>query len=626
MNFIRNSVFLKIALPAVLIYGIALGTLVFLVPHLIKNNAIEESINTVRQTASQFTTLRQYYAENIVEKVMGNSSVKVSHEHKGEAGTIPLPSTIVRDLSDLMTDSGNRLKLYSPYPFPNRKDRKLDGFAQQAWKHFQQNPDDIFVNTESRGGRNIVRVAIADKMANEACVSCHNAHSDSPKKDWKLGDVRGVLEVASIIDTQLDNGAWLGWQIVLILSGFALIIVLLTYLIFHWRINKPLTNAIIAARRITEGDFSTPIEVTGKDKIGQLMGALDSMQDNLQRRNNDIGGVLGTLKGGNLSQRLSDHYPGAFNQLKQDVNQLADKLTEVVGEIRVAAEEVNTGAHEIAQGNTDLAQRTEKQAAQLEETASSLEELTSSVKQNAEHAKRASALAVDTRHQAEQGGQAMVQMTSAMDEINTSSQKIADIIGVIDEIASQTNLLALNAAIEAARAGEAGHGFAVVAEEVRNLAQRSAKAANEIKELIEDSSHKVKDGTRLMDDTGQSLDAIVSGVKQVSELIAGIASASLEQSHGIEQVNVSVVQIDEMIHQNATLVQESATASQATRDQAQALNELVQFFTGHETRISTANQMASIGSESDPHPSSTQNEPKLTTAESGGKDNQWEIF
>jgi len=207
-----------------------------------------------------------------------------------------------------------------------------------------------------------------------------------------------------------------------------------------------------------------------------------------------------------------------------------------------------------------------------------MEEMTSSVRQNADNASQANQLAIAARDQAQQGGAVVQQAVHAMGAISASSRKIADIIGVIDEIAFQTNLLALNASVEAARAGEQGRGFAVVASEVRNLAGRSAAAAKEIKELIQDSVGKVDDGSRLVTESGQTLDTIVASVKKVTDIVGEIAAASREQAAGIEEVNKAIMQMDELTQQNAALVEEAAAASESLGDQARSLDELMAFF------------------------------------------------
>jgi methyl-accepting chemotaxis protein len=279
---------------------------------------------------------------------------------------------------------------------------------------------------------------------------------------------------------------------------------------------------------------------------------------------------------GELTQRIeTSGKTGQVEALTISVNALLDSMADLVRTISAAAGEVRTGAEEISRGNANLSQRTEEQASSLEETASSMEEMTSTVKNNADNASQASQLARAARDHAERGGSVVRSAVQAMAEINAASKKIADIIGVIDEIAFQTNLLALNAAVEAARAGEQGRGFAVVASEVRNLASRSAEAAKEIKGLIQDSVGKVAEGTKLVDESGQVLGDIVTGVKKVTDVMAEIAASSQEQASGVDQVNKAVVSMDEVTQQNAALVEEASAAAQALTEQAGSLAELI---------------------------------------------------
>jgi methyl-accepting chemotaxis protein len=282
---------------------------------------------------------------------------------------------------------------------------------------------------------------------------------------------------------------------------------------------------------------------------------------------------------GDLTHRIpTEGKTGELEALCRGVNSLLESTGDLVKRVKNSVSEVRSGAEEISKGNTNLSQRTEEQASSLEETASSMEEMTSTVKQTADNAGQANQLAMAARVQAEKGGAVVGSAVSAMAGINEASKKIADIIGVIDEIAFQTNLLALNAAVEAARAGEQGRGFAVVATEVRNLAGRSATAAKEIKALIVDSVAKVDEGSKLVDESGRTLEEIVNSVKKVTDIVAEIAAASREQSSGIEQVNKAVMQMDTTTQQNAALVEEAAAASQAIVEQAQALAAVVEHY------------------------------------------------
>ncbi len=299
------------------------------------------------------------------------------------------------------------------------------------------------------------------------------------------------------------------------------------------RISAPLDEAVAVAQTVAKGDLSSRIEAHGSNETGALMSALKEMNVN---------------------------------------------LVDIVSQVRAGTGTIADAADQISAGNLELSSRTEQQASSLEETASSMEELTSTVKQNADNAREANTLAQAASQVAARGGDTVGRVVDTMGAITDSSKKIVDIIGVIDGIAFQTNILALNAAVEAARAGEQGRGFAVVASEVRNLAQRSAGAAKEIKELIGDSVGKVEEGSRLVSDAGAQMREIVDSIGRVTAIMAQIAMASQEQSSGIEQVNQAIAQMDQVTQQNAALVEEAAAASDAMREQAQALAQLVSTF------------------------------------------------
>jgi methyl-accepting chemotaxis protein len=295
-------------------------------------------------------------------------------------------------------------------------------------------------------------------------------------------------------------------------------------------ISQPLGALAVQAERIGGGDLSAVIATDRGDEIGVLQRALSSMQDALNR---------------------------------------------VVGEVRHSADSIQTASAEIASGNQDLSQRTEQAASNLQQTASSMTQLTGTVRQSADSAATANQLASSAAQVAQRGGEVVGQVVATMDEINASSKKISDIIGVIDGIAFQTNILALNAAVEAARAGEQGRGFAVVAGEVRSLAQRSAEAAREIKGLIGTSVDKVEIGARLVQDAGSTMDEIVSSVGKVGDIIGEIRASTVEQSEGIGSINTAVGQLDQMTQQNAALVEQSAAAAESLREQASKLAGLV---------------------------------------------------
>ncbi|TAK93139.1 MAG: HAMP domain-containing protein [Aquabacterium sp.] len=307
--------------------------------------------------------------------------------------------------------------------------------------------------------------------------------------------------------------------------------------VFAWVITRsivtPIKQAVEVANTVAAGDLTSRIAAPGQDEAAQLLQALSRMQDN---------------------------------------------LVQVVADVRQNAESVATASSQIAQGNADLSQRTEEQASALQETAATMEQLGSTVRNNADNARQANQLAQSAATIAAQGGEVVGRVVSTMDGISDSSRKIGDIIGVIDGIAFQTNILALNAAVEAARAGEQGRGFAVVAGEVRVLAQRSAEAAKEIKALIGRSVDQVEQGSNLVDEAGKTMEGIVNSIQRVSDIVAEITSATVEQSSGVQQVGDAVSQMDQVTQQNAALVEESAAAAESLKNQGQQLVEAVSIF------------------------------------------------
>jgi methyl-accepting chemotaxis protein len=361
------------------------------------------------------------------------------------------------------------------------------------------------------------------------------------------------------------------------------------------RLLDTLSGADVQERVLGEFTFKT---VTNPvlDERGQRLGTVMEWTQRTQevRVEKELQAMLTAVNGGDLSKRIDlAGKQGFFEAMSKGINQLADNMLQIVAQVKEAAVEVFRGAEEISAGNSNLSMRTEEQASSLEQTASSMEEMTSTVKQNADNANQANQLAMAARDQAEQGGAVVSKAVNAMSGIDESAKKIADIIGVIDEIAFQTNLLALNAAVEAARAGEQGRGFAVVASEVRNLAGRSASAAKEIKDLIQDSVRKVSDGSALVTQSGHTLEQIVSSVKKVSDIVAEIAAASREQSSGIDQVGRAVMQMDELTQQNAALVEQATAASQSLAGQSRELNQLMERFNIGAMQASGATRRAS---------------------------------
>ncbi len=326
---------------------------------------------------------------------------------------------------------------------------------------------------------------------------------------------------------------------------------------------------------------------------------------------------------GDLTQTIVVSGRNEMSQLAENLHEMQQSLVRTVSNVRDGSDAIFTGASEISAGNNDLSARTEEQAASLEETAASMEQLTATVKQNAENARQASQLALSASETAQKGGDVVQGVVRTMSDIAGSSKKIADITSVIDGIAFQTNILALNAAVEAARAGEQGRGFAVVAGEVRNLAQRSAQAAKEIKGLIEDSVNRVNSGSQLVGTAGETMSDIVNAVTRVTDIMGEIASASDEQSRGIDQVGQAVTEMDRVTQQNASLVEQSAAAAASLEEQASRLSQSVAVF-----RVPRANQPPAAPAPGIRHP---QIAPPLASAPRKAvtapvSDSNWETF
>ncbi|HHX5648336.1 TPA: methyl-accepting chemotaxis protein [Enterobacter cloacae] len=367
-----------------------------------------------------------------------------------------------------------------------------------------------------------------------------NAFFDQPTQSYQDGFekqyVNYLLQNDKLYQMAVENSnssySSAIWVLISVLM-VVLVVIVGVWLGIKQALISPLTRLIDNIRHIASGDLVKRIEVEGANEMGELADSLRHMQSELVR---------------------------------------------TVGDVRNGANAIYSGASEIAMGNNDLSSRTEQQAASLEETAASMEQLTATVKQNAENARQASNLALSASETAQKGGKVVDNVVQTMRDIAGSSQKIADIISVIDGIAFQTNILALNAAVEAARAGEQGRGFAVVAGEVRNLAQRSAQAAREIKSLIEDSVGRVEVGSTLVESAGETMGEIVNAVTRVTDIMGEIASASDEQSRGIDQVGLAVAEMDRVTQQNASLVEESAAAAAALEEQASRLTQAVAVF------------------------------------------------
>jgi len=385
-----------------------------------------------------------------------------------------------------------------------------------------------------------------------------------PEWGWVLGSGAYVDDINAELNAIL-------YQVLFALIISIAVVLVLVYLISRG-ITQPLGQTVAMIQCLRAGDFSRRLKMIRSDEIGHLAEALDSMSDSL-KANAD---VAEEIANGNLDVRVT--LASDNDQLGLALQKMAGNLNDILSQIQGAGEQINSASSQVADSSQSLSQGATETAAALEEISSSMSEMGSQTAQSAENANQANQLAADASSAAAKGGQQMNGMVAAMTEINTAGQNISKIIKVIDEIAFQTNLLALNAAVEAARAGQHGKGFAVVAEEVRNLAARSAKAASETATLIEGSVEKTQNGTKIAEQTSSALQEIVGSITKVTDLVAEIAAASNEQAQGINQVNQGLGQVDQAVQGNTATSEETAAAAEELSSQAEQLKHMISRF------------------------------------------------
>ncbi|MEO8327403.1 MAG: methyl-accepting chemotaxis protein [Nitrospirota bacterium] len=524
MGKVWNSIGIgpKVVMTIMVVFASLLAGGAYLLGHQLHSDLERVLADQAFIVQKQIEVTRAYVTKEFVVKAKA-AGMNTGVDHSAP-DTIPFPATFARETSEQLAEEGvfnARIVSLSPL---NAKNAPQDSFEKEALAALAAGQKE-FTRNDTVNGKMMFRRATPDLATVQACIGCHEGK--------KIGDMLGAVSVQIPMD---GPAAQLQGNLSNMYMGILAVGVLmmgLLWLMIAKLVVKPMKSLESMAERAKEGDLTGRASVNSQDEIG----------------------------------RTSESF-----------NMMFDRVSEVIGSVKTAVSGITTGTSEINAGTSDLAGRTSAQAGALEETSASMEEMTSTIKQNADNAKQANQLAVAAREVAEKGGTVTDKAVEAMDEINKSSKKIADIINVIDEIAFQTNLLALNAAVEAARAGEQGRGFAVVASEVRNLAQRSATAAKEIKTLINESVQKVGGGSELVNRSGQTLAEIVNSVKRVTDIISEISAASQEQAAGIDQVNKAVMQMDQGTQQNAALVEQATSASQSMAQQAEDLLRQVEFF------------------------------------------------
>ena len=615
---------LKFFIPIIIIsLSIITGTY-FFISHQIKENIINQSIVNATNTVKQYKTLRKYYATNVIAKVKKNSDgkLKINFDHKDKSDTIPLPATMIHDMGALIgkDKDGIKLKLYSDFPFPNRSIGTLDAFSSKAMKTFRSGQVNKPVTSiEIFEGKESVRVSIPDFMVAQGCVNCHNSRADSPKTDWKLGDVRGALEVIVPIESQLISAKELDKQIIAIFLLLLLLILITIYVLFGSMILNPLKNLQTGLEEFfkflnKESKTIQAIKINKYDEIGILSNIINHnieksksiieeehvflqklnmiseevsqgyLYKRLEHKSNSINLEELRLTFNKMLENLQNNIAGSTNKVldvlisfgeldftnsvRNDngkialaLNEVAKLITSMLIENKSIGLSLQNSSHILLSNVDTLNKNANITAVSLEETAASLEEMTGNIRGNTTNIAKMASFANELTSSATTGQKLATDTTVAMDEINKQVSAINDAIGVIDQIAFQTNILSLNAAVEAATAGEAGKGFAVVAQEVRNLAARSAEAAKEIKNLVENANTKANEGKSIADSMIHGYEDLNHNISKTIELIVDVEKASKEQLVGVEQINDSVNRLDHQTQENVnvtSVVQEIA--------------------------------------------------------------------
>jgi len=519
MKLPNVSIAWQLILPAPILLGLSVLALWLFLPAELASNAQDSAIRNATQIVGQFKTLRGYYTKNVIKKVLGNGG-SASFNHKSESGSIPLPATVIHDMSELLREEDTTLQLFSPFPFPNRSERSLDNFQESAWNFLVDNPDEIYSRRETHDGKEVVRVAVADRMVAEVCVTCHNTRADTPKNDWNLGDVRGVLEVSTVIDAELAAGAAVSNRILLI-GGFGGLLLVLLGLLIGRRVTKPLLQMTTTMTRLADGD--NDVEVIGVER-GDELGAMARTIDVFKRNAIEMDHMRAQRESeAEEHQRvLKEEMLALSNALDQKVRVAVGAIHEKAGTMSGMADEMNQAVQQVSSESTAVTEAAEKATANVQTVAGAAQEMSGRIDEIGHQVDRSTEITEHAVGEANHSNEKVHSLTEA-------AKQIGAIITLINEIADQTNLLALNATIEAARAGDAGKGFAVVAAEVKSLANQTGKATEQIRQQIDAIQGATGEAASAIKRIGQT-------VNEVSEITANIAGAVKEQSTSTQEI------------------------------------------------------------------------------------------
>ncbi len=531
MGFWKNSILWPLLLP-IPVAVIAVIFMTVSLPQKLQQNIVDQAVFDADKLIQQIEDFRVYYTKNIVPKFTAIEGKKTSWDHMSDPDAIPFPATLVHDLNALsQKQSNHQMDLYSPYPFPIRQDRVLTEFQARAWEYLVDNPASNFYElSDSEDGRKVLRVGQASTLSSQGCVDCHNAMAASPKSDWKLNDVRGVVQVTIDITDELSTATK--------------------------SVNKSIY--VIAGIFIAMGMLVVLTSYRTVDPLGRLTRILEEDEPEVAsdtpftRRTDEVGSIARAVR------EVLEKRRGMFD--------IIAKLRELGAVISRSTEEFRSSAE-------TLSKRSESQLKEIELASSTVSEIAgiNSAENSVFVSNEALDLAGRTR-------QAVSDATDTMEKVADSAEKIEMVVGMIDSIAFQTNLLALNAAVEAARAGSAGKGFAVVAQEVRALSHRSSKAADDIKDMIKESNTYVGDSLALVQQTDEAMEELVSSIKNTTEFAKEIANQASRQAPKVEQLDKAIDDIREFASHSATVAEQTAQSSASMAGEASLLVKFVRQF------------------------------------------------
>jgi methyl-accepting chemotaxis protein len=560
----RRSLAWRMILPIPLVVIIGIAVIWCVVPRVVVNIATDGAVTASQQIATQFKIIRTYYTENIVNKINKEGTFKPAIDHKNDAKAIPLPATMIHDLSVLLSKQDTTLNLYSGYPFPNRKDRRLDAFQQRAWDYLSNNPQGFLSQNETRDGKNIVRVAVADTMDTQACINCHNSASGSPKRDWKLGDVRGVLEVTMVIDQQLTHGTVLSTAII-IAVGLIGILLIGTTLGVTRSVTKPISGIVAAMRQLAKGNTATVVPGGERsDEIGAIAAAVQVFKETIIEADRLRAEQAEVEKRGNDKRRADMHR--LASEFEQEVGNIVNTVSSASNELELAAATLSRTAETTQSLSSTVAASSEEASANVKSVASAAEEFSGSVAEIGRQVLESRRIAAEAVKQAET-------TNARMTELSQSATRIGDVVKLITSVADQTNLLALNATIEAARAGNAGKGFAVVAQEVKALAAQTSKATDEISAQIAAMQMATEGSVVAIKEIGDTINRIAEIATTIASAVEEQDAATQEISRNVSQAAVGTTQVASHITDVSCSANETGSASSKVLLSAQSLSK-----------------------------------------------------